>query len=53
MTNPLANVSVTAADKRKWLKENGFQPASRGKLSAEHEQAYNTGVPAGQAQSQG
>lgn len=50
MSQPVSNTPVTAADKRAWLKANGFTPASRGKLSAELEAAYNTGVPAGQSQ---
>jgi hypothetical protein len=39
-------VQATPAEKRKWLKENGYPVATRGKLSAEHEQAYSTGTPA-------
>ena len=37
---------VSVADKREWLKANGYEVGARGKLSAAHEQAYNTGTPA-------
>lgn len=46
------NQTVTVAEKRQWLKDNGYDVASRGKLSAEHEQAYLTGAPAGSAQAE-
>jgi hypothetical protein len=31
---------VTPAQKRDWLRQNGYDVATRGRLSAEHEQAY-------------
>jgi hypothetical protein len=34
---------VTPAQKRQWLKEHGYQVADRGRLSAEHEQAFSEG----------
>lgn len=39
---------VSVADKRAWLRDNGYDVGTRGKLSAEHEQAYSTGTRADQ-----
>lgn len=40
MSEPTEEKTVTVAEKRKWLQENGYAVGSRGHLSAEAEQAY-------------
>lgn len=46
MSEPTTEVTVAA--KREWLRSNGYDVGTRGKLSAEHEQAYASQRPAGQ-----
>jgi hypothetical protein len=38
--------SATPAQKREWLKANGYDVGSRGKLSADHEEAFASQTPA-------
>ncbi len=40
MSEPTEEKTVTVAEKRKWLQENGYAVGSRGHLSSEAEQAY-------------
>lgn len=41
---------VTTAQKREWLRANGYAVGSRGQLSQANEDAYQSQKPAGQPQ---
>lgn len=50
MTQPETPAEATPAQKRSWLKANGYDVGTRGKLSAEHEKAYADGNRLSEAQ---
>lgn len=37
---------VSTAEKREWLRSNGYEVGTRGKLSADHERAFEERRPA-------
>jgi hypothetical protein len=49
----MTQTDASPAQKRQWLRENGYDVKERGRLSAEHEQAYASQAPNPQGVVQG